>query len=424
MKNRSSLTYMLISAGAITLLLLVLLIGAVAGGLLLAPYLSRDVQAATLAQPASGLASIPALQANETDLMAAYEKALIEVYRTTVPSVVSIRVTQQIDHPPISDESSPFPQTPPDEFFNRGQGSGFVWDTEGHIVTNNHVVADATDVEVVFSDGSTAEAKVLGTDPNSDLAVIKVDRPAAALQAVTLGDSNSLQVGQITFAIGSPFGQEFTMTSGIVSAVDRTIQSGATLFSIPEVIQTDAAINPGNSGGPLLDRQGRVIGINSQIISRSGSNSGVGFAVPINTAKKVVPALIKGESYEYAWLGLTGTTLTMQVAELLELSPDTKGALVVDVVQDGPADKAGLRGSDKTVQEAGQDLQVGGDVITAIDGQPVKGISEIIAYLVENTGPGDEVKLDVIRANGQRESVTVTLGVRPSSEEVLSQQRP
>jgi S1-C subfamily serine protease len=281
------------------------------------------------------------------------------------------------------------------------------------------VVANATEIEVVFADGRAVPAELLGSDPNSDLAVIKVDLPASELQAVTLGDSDALEVGQLTIAIGSPFGQEFTMTSGIVSAVGRTIRSGNAAFSIPEAIQTDASINPGNSGGPLLDRTGAVIGINSQILSRTGVNNGIGFAVPINTAKQVVPTLIKGETYEYAWLGISGATVTSEVVDEMKLPAGTAGALILDVSKDGPADKAGLVGSDKTMEVAGGELQLGGDVITAINGQPIKAMDELIGYLVQATHPGDTVDLQVIRAGGKQETVSITLGTRPTTDELL-----
>jgi S1-C subfamily serine protease len=209
------------------------------------------------------------------------------------------------------------------------------------------------------------------------------------------------------------------MTSGIVSAVGRTIRSGNSAFSIPKAIQTDASINPGNSGGPLLDRTGAVIGINSQILSETGVNNGIGFAVPVNTAKQVVPTLIKGENYEYAWLGISGGTLTMEVNDLMKLPQGTQGVLVIDVTKDGPADKAGLVGSDKTLTEAGQDYQLGGDVITAINGQPIRAMDELIGYLIEKTHPGDTVQLDVIHPDGQKETVSVTLGVRPSAEDLI-----
>jgi len=214
-------------------------------------------------------------------------------------------------------------------------------------------------------------------------------------------------------AIGNPFGQEFTITSGIVSAVGRTIRSGNSQFSIPEVIQTDASINPGNSGGPLLDRQGRVIGVNTQIISRSGANSGIGFAVPINTAKRVIPALIEDGRYEYAWLGISGTTLTPDVAELMDLPRDTRGALVIDVTVDGPAEKSGLQGSDRSQRLEGVEYRLGGDIIVAIGDAAIQNIDDLIIYLVDNSRPDDETVLEVIRGEGEREKIKVKLAQRP-----------
>jgi 2-alkenal reductase len=430
MSTKTTLSFKLLAV-TFTIILLLATLSSFAGGVILAAFFSGDAQAAP------GLPAISAPQAEakpaaqEADILAAYENALSDIYAATVPSVVSIRVTQRVDgltqqapNPfEFGDPNTPLPeeqpQVPPQEFFDRGLGTGFVWDTDGHIVTNHHVVADATDIEVVFANGETAKAELLGSDPNADLAVIKVDLPASELKPVTLGDSDALKVGQLTIAIGSPFGQEFTMTSGIISAVGRTIRSGNALFSIPKAIQTDASINPGNSGGPLLDRTGAVIGINSQILSRTGSNNGIGFAVPINTAKQVVPTLIKGEDYEYAWLGISGGTLTPEVAEFMKLPEDTQGALVIAVTQDGPADKAGLVGSDKTLTVAGQEYQLGGDVITAINSQPIESMDDLISYLIQETRPGDTVELQVIRPDGQQETVSVTLGVRPSAEDLI-----
>lgn len=413
----------------LAVILLLAMLGSFVGGVILAPYLSSDAQAAPgfpVTNPSQAVAA-PAAQGG--DVLAAYETALNDIYEATIPSVVTVLVTQKVDMQQaqmlnpfeFNAPSAPLPQerrVPPQEFFNHGLGTGFVWDSQGHIVTNNHVVADATDIEVVFANGKTVKAELLGNDPNADLAVIKVDLPASELKPLTLGDSASLEVGQLTIAIGSPFGQEFTMTSGIISAVGRTIRSGNALFSIPKAIQTDAAINPGNSGGPLLNREGAVIGINSQILSPSGANNGIGFAVPINTAKQVVPTLMKGETYEYAWLGLSGGSLTPEITELMDLPADTQGVLVIDVTQGGPADEAGLIGSDKILTVAGQEYRLGGDVITAINGQPVKNMDDLLSYIMENTKPGDTVKLDVIRPDGKKETVNLTLGVRPNIEEL------
>ncbi|MFQ5612309.1 MAG: S1C family serine protease [Anaerolineae bacterium] len=409
MQQRSIRSYVLIGISALIALVLTVAISFTAG-MVLSSRFGNEAQLGPAAQ--AGAADAPTTQVAfatqaeaapaepapppaaapevETDLLAAYEQVLIDLYDTATPSVVSILV-------------------------NQGQGSGFAWDDEGHIVTNHHVVADAVggEVTVVFANGQTAKAKVLGTDPDADLAVIRVNSPPASLRALPLGDSDVLEPGQLSFAIGNPFGQEFTLTSGIISAVGRTIRSGNTPFSIPEVIQTDAAINPGNSGGPLLNRAGEVIGINTQIISRSGASSGIGFSVPVNIAKQVIPVLIEGNSFEYAWLGISGIGLSADLVELLELPEGTQGALITDVVEDGPAQAADLLGVGRTVEIDGEEVEAGGDIITAIDGQPVQGLDDVITYLVKNTRPGDEVALDVIHPDGQTETVTVTLGVRP-----------
>ena len=252
-------------------------------------------------------------------------------------------------------------------------------------------------------------------NPIPDLAVIKVDLPNKQLVPVKLGDSNNVKVGQLAVAIGNPFGQEFTTTSGIVSAIGRTIRSGNTPFSVPKVIQTDAPINPGNSGGPLLDRRGRVIGINTQIISRSGSSSGIGFAVPINTAKQVIPSLIEDGDFSYAWLGISGATIRPEVAELMDVPIDTKGAQVIQLADDGPASRAGLQGSDQNQQTDDGIIPFGGDIITAIDGNPINSMDDLISYLIESTRPGDKVTADVIRDGGESAQIQITLESRPEN---------
>ena len=352
-------------------------------------------------------------------IIAAHEEVLGRIYETLLPSVVHIRVIRQLGsdgagQPLPSDPDLPSPDFP-DEFFQRGEGSGFVWDEEGHIVTNNHVVDGADRVAVIFSDGTELHAEVIGTDPDSDLAVLELSEAKIGATPVELGDSGALRVGQIAVAIGSPFGQEFTMTTGIISALGRTIRSGGSPFSIPGVIQSDVAINPGNSGGPLLNWHGKVIGVNTQIISRSGASSGVGFSVPINAAKRVVPALIEDGRYDYSWLGISGSTLRADVAELMDLPRDTGGALVTQVTVDSPADKAGLRGSDRIAALDGVDYPVGGDVIVSINGSDVDGMDALISYLSGNTRPGDKVILEVIR-DREREDLEVTLGARPESD--------
>ena len=358
---------------------------------------------------------------DENAIVAAQEAVLIRLYEDLLPSVVHIRVSQRVE---LGESPPSFPQLPgvplpdfPEDFFQQGEGSGFVWDQEGHIVTNYHVIQGADRVTVFFADRTELEAEVIGTDPDSDLAVLELTEPKADARPVELGDSDTLKVGQMALAIGNPFGQEFTMTSGIVSALGRTIRSGSSTFSIPEVIQADTPINPGNSGGPLLDRHGRVIGVNTQIISRSGVSSGVGFAVPINTAKQIIPALIEDGRYEYSWLGISGVTLSPAVADQMDLPRNTGGALVIQVIPDSPAGRAGLQGSNGTFAIDGVDYSVGGDVIVGIDKLVVQDMSDLIAFLVSNTRPGDKVILDVIRDGQGRSELEVTLGKRPVSEQ-------
>ena len=321
----------------------------------------------------------------------AEEQLFIELYERVSPSVVHIAVT---------------PEGPN----GGGTGSGFVLDTEGHIVTNNHVVEGAERVVVRFSDDTTAEAELVGADADSDLAVIRVDVPSSRLKPVELGDSAPLRVGQRAIALGNPFGLEQTMTTGIVSALGRVIRQDSG-FSLPQLIQTDAAINPGNSGGPLLDSSGKVIGVTTLIFSRSGSNAGVGFAVPVNTVKRVVPSLIATGRYADPWLGIQGLTLTPLIAEELDL-PVEKGILVQLVVEDGPADKAGLRGSDRQVEFEGGLLGAGGDVIVTIDGVVVEAMDDLIVYLAD-TMVGQTVTLTVWR-DGEERKVEVTLEERPA----------
>ncbi|MCH8989966.1 MAG: trypsin-like peptidase domain-containing protein [Chloroflexi bacterium] len=347
------------------------------------------------------------------ELVAAQETVMNRIYLKALPSVVNIQVIQGRAG---NDGTGQFPNIPgvPDDFLERGEGSGFVWDDRGHIVTNQHVVAGAETVTVIFADGTRVLAKVLGGDIDSDLAVLELEEPLDNLVPIELGDSSKVLVGQLAVAIGAPFGQSFTMTSGIVSAVGRTIRSGSSQFTIPEVIQTDAPINPGNSGGPLLDRHGRVVGITTQIISRSGSNAGVGLVVPINIAKMVVPALIKDGKYDYSWLGISGATLGPDVVRLMELPKGSQGALVISVNKDSPADDGGLTGSDRTGVVNGIQYALGGDTITAINGSEIRDMTDLIVYLTNHTRPGDEVVLGVLHKDGTSEELPIVLGTRPS----------
>ena len=362
---------------------------------------SAEPATAVASAPAADVPAAPAATLDATAIVAAYEQVLGDIYDTALPSVVRIVVSQWVT------TNSGRVLAP------AGEGSGFVWSASGHIVTNHHVIADADLVTVIFADGWEAEATVLGSDPDSDLAALKIDVPDVPLVPLALGDSAALRVGQLAIAIGAPFGQDFTMTTGIVSALGRTIPSAETKFVNPQVIQTDAPINPGNSGGPLLDREGSVIGINSQIATRSGSSSGIGFSVPINTAKRVVPELIETGSYEYAYLGIRGASLGPRLAEAKGLDVNTRGVIVSQVFGDGPAGRAGLVANERSVEVDGLRFPTGGDVITSIDGVQVSDMEDLLSYLAGMTRPGDRVALGLIREDGGDAIVEVVLGQRP-----------
>jgi S1-C subfamily serine protease len=328
------------------------------------------------------------------DLLAlaeAEEQLLIHLYERVSPSVVYINVTLA-------------------NGFGGGTGSGFVLDNQGHIVTNNHVVEGASRILVHFVDDTTVEAELVGADPDNDLAVIQVDVPASLLMPVELGDSATLRVGQRAIAVGNPFGFEQTMTTGIISALGRVVLQDSG-FSLPKLIQTDAAINPGNSGGPLLDSQGRVIGVTTLIFSSSGSSAGVGFAVPVDTVKRVVPALIATGRFADPWLGITGLSLDAEVAELLAL-PVTRGVLVRDVIPGGPSDKAALRASDQVIEVEGALLSVGGDIIVALDGAAVQDMDDLATRLSE-AAVGQTVAVTIVR-DGEEQRIEVTLEERPA----------
>jgi S1-C subfamily serine protease len=326
-----------------------------------------------------------------------------EIYERDAEGVAFIRaeVVQQAQSP-----LDLFPQ----EQQSVATGSGFLIDDEGHILTNAHVVDGARSVEVELGGGDSQEAEVIGTDPSTDIALLKVDN-TQGIEPLELGDSSKVEVGDPVVAIGNPFALDRTVTSGIVSALQRQIQA-PNGFSISNVIQTDAAINPGNSGGPLIDGSGRVIGINSQIESQSGGNDGVGFAVPIETAQDVVEQLLNDGEVRRAYLGITGGELTPEAARALELPVD-QGVLVERVLSGGPADEAGIQGATGETTIGGQTYPTGGDVITAVGGKEVTGMEEVISAVNEKK-PGDEITLTVINADGQRD-VTVKLGDRPAN---------
>lgn len=359
------------------------------------------------------------------EVIAAYEGALERVYALVNPSVVNIQVLvpQTLEFNPFFPEDPDLPPDHPDleatpeapEFFGQGDGSGFVWDQDGHIVTNYHVVEDAQNIQVTFYDGSIYTAELVGSDRDSDLAVIRVDAPRYLLQPVVMGDSSQVRVGQLAIAIGNPFGLNGTMTVGIISALNRSLPVGliAGGYQIPDVIQTDAPINPGNSGGVLVNIEGQVIGITTAIRSTNQANAGIGFAVPSNIVLRVVPSLIESGRYAHPWLGISGTTLTPSLARAMDLPSGQRGALVIEVIEGSPSEEAGVRGSNREAEVDGFLTPIGGDVIIAIDDQPVNGMDDIIAYLSRSTEVGQTVTLTVLR-NGRETTIDVTLQARPS----------
>lgn len=293
----------------------------------------------------------------------------------------------------------------------QGGGSGFILDNEGHIITNNHVVAAAEQITVIFHNNFEAEAELIGTDANSDLAIIQVEELPAGVHPLNLGNSDQAAVGEWVMAIGNPFGQQSSMSVGIVSAVGRTIPSGATPFGIPQAIQTDAAINPGNSGGPLLNLQGQVIGVNAQIATTGApGNVGVGFAIPANVVRQIAPVLIENGTYQWPWLGVEGASVNLLLAGANDFDTQ-QGAYIDEVVPDGPADEAGLQGSSDTVKINGFDVPVGGDVVIAADGEPVADFNDLLARIIFKD-PDDTMDLTILR-DGQREEITIQLRPRP-----------
>lgn len=336
---------------------------------------------------------------------------LTNIYERVVPSVVNIDVTITTPHPGVGDTAS---------------GSGFIYDDKGDIVTNAHVVSDATDITVTFHDGSVSSAKLVGFDAYSDLAVIKVDGvDRVKLLPVVLGDSDQLHVGQRAIAIGNPFGLASSMTVGIISGLGRQLPSAELVnntiggFNNPSIIQVDADINPGNSGGPLLNSHGEVIGVNTAIRTESGVFQGVGFAVPSKTIERVVPELIATGKVEYAWIGISTVPSesgfsVAGLAEPLQL-PVTAGVLVEGVSANSPAAKAGLHGGTHSVSIRGRDICAGGDIIVAVNDVYVNTMDDLVAYLVANTKPGDTVKLLVVRGSDTFD-LPLTLEARPADD--------
>ncbi|MDH3780379.1 MAG: trypsin-like peptidase domain-containing protein [Nitrosopumilus sp.] len=322
--------------------------------------------------------------------------SLTEIFERSEFGVVSISVTK----------SSEFEGS-------NGVGSGFVFDKKGHIITNNHVVENAKKISVTFVDGLSYNAHLVGTDLYADIAVIKLDASLEKLYPLPIGDSSKLQVGEQISAIGNPFGLSGSMTSGIVSQLGRLLPIQGTFFSIPDVIQTDTAINPGNSGGPLLNMNAEVVGINTAIYSSDGSFSGVGFSIPSNVVLKIVPTLITEGEFQHPWVGISSANISTDLAELLKLD-DAKGVLIMTVVKDSPADKAGLIGSSETATLDEIEYTVGGDIILSADGKELRQIDDLLIHLQREKNVGDTINLEILR-DGKTIDIVLTLEKRPES---------
>lgn len=331
------------------------------------------------------------------------EMSLVELYARTNPGVVNVTI--------YGEEN--------DVLFPVGQGSGFVYDENGHVVTNAHVVQEAEDVEVTFSNGTVRTANVIGEDLNSDLAVVQIENLPEGVTPLPLGSMDTLAVGQTVVAIGNPFGLEGTLTRGVISALGRSIPA-LTPFSIPQSIQTDAAINPGNSGGPLLNLNGEVVGVNDQIRTNgvNTSNLGVGFAIPVSIVRLVVPDLIQKGEHAWAWLGVRGGSLSPSLVEAMDLPVD-KGAYLADILPEGPSAQAGLKGEDETVTVNRHMVSIGGDVVTAIDNQPVNSFDDLLIYIALEAEPDQRVTLTILR-DGESQDLIVELEERPTDLSTFS----
>jgi len=355
--------------------------------------------------PLPTVAPVATLAPTITNALEQQQELLVELYRRINPAVVSIDVSGQ----KTGDQATPEADLP------FAQGSGFLYDDQGHIVTNNHVVEDATGFQVRFFDGSVVTAQFVGRDPGSDLAVLKVDELPAGAAPLALADSRKVEVGQTAIAIGNPFGLQNTLTVGVVSGLGRTLNGPQStqggFFSIPNIIQTDAAINPGNSGGPLLNVKGEVIGINTAIRTDTGTFQGVGYAVPSNALVRVIPALIRDGSYRHPWLGIRMRDIDPLFAQHFGLVVK-QGVLVIEVTPNSPAARADLRAGQKRGDYGGVPIVYDGDIITAIDGQMVHTGDDLVSYLELETSVGEKVTFTVFR-DGAEQSIEVTLGSRP-----------
>lgn len=374
-------------------LLALLLLGCALGGITDIGFQPAATPTMQIPTPVIIVATPTSVQQDILAEAGAEEQLIINIYARVSPSVVYIDAINESD--PLES----------------GNGSGFVYDTEGHIVTNNHVIAGSDKVLVTMADETVLEAQVVGADPGSDLAVLKIAARPELLSPVELGHSKSLRIGQRAIAIGNPFGLERTVTTGVISSLRRTLDRRDSGFRIAELIQTDAAINPGNSGGPLLDSEGQVIGVNTAIFSRTGTSSGVGLAVPVDMVRKVVPKLITNGYYVHPWLGITGQSITPEIQKQLNL-PIEKGILIYTVEKGSPAEKAKLRGGNREIVINGLPVRAGGDILVSIENNPVKKFDDLINYLARETEIEDTIVLLIIR-DGKEQSVSVRLEGRP-----------
>ncbi|HNT75255.1 MAG TPA: trypsin-like peptidase domain-containing protein [Anaerolineae bacterium] len=377
--------------------------------LLLLGSLGCSLSSSTISDPPAEPAVVtvvvtptPAPLADESASVQAFQSRIIEVYKAVSPAVVNITNRGYA--------YSFFGLVIPQE----GSGSGFIYDTEGHIVTNYHVIKNAEELIVTLADGQVYNATIVGVDPSNDLAVVHIDAGANLPAPIALGNSDKLEVGQFVLAIGNPFGLEQTLTSGVISALGRVIKSSDGF--IGEAIQTDAAINPGNSGGPLLDLNGHVVGVNSQIISPSGASAGIGFAVSGNTVQRVVTELIARGYYPHPWVGAEMVALTPALKQTLNRAgvdvPVDAGLLVLETTAGGPAERAGIQGGDRVVRIGRYQVPVGGDIITAVNGQSVTDLEAWTVYLETQTTVGDTVQVDILR-DGATQTVSVNLAEQP-----------
>lgn len=347
-----------------------------------------------------GIVLVLALCAAPTWAMTEDERNNIEIYQSLSPGVVNITSTV-LEH---------------DFFFNvvprEGTGSGAIIDSRGYILTNHHVIEDARKLEVTLANGKKYAAKLVGSDPDTDIAVVKIEAKKEQLAVIPMGTSSNLKVGQKVIAIGNPFGLSQTLTTGVISSIGRALRASNGSL-VEDIIQTDASITPGNSGGPLIDSSGKMIGINTAIFSPTGANVGIGFAIPIDAARTVLKDLIEKGYYAYPWIGASMRTLTPNLAEALKLPVDS-GAMLMDVTPRGPADKAGLKGGRERAQIGNYILVVGGDIIVRIEGDPVEDADAAIRK-IRKYRPGDRIRVEVVHWSGERGTYTVTLAEKPKS---------